>query len=41
MTVDNFKKKSKDFDVQQIKENDNIDGMATIKTIMAIIVNGQ
>ena len=41
MTVDNCKKKSKEFDVQQIKGKDNIDWMATIKTIMAITVNGQ
>ena len=41
MTVDNCKKKLKEFDVQQIKDNDNINGMATIKTIMAITVNGQ
>ena len=37
MTVDNCKKKSKEFDVQQIKENVNIDWMA-IKTVMTITV---
>ena len=37
VTVDNCKKNSKKFDVQQIKENYDIDWMA-IKTVMTITV---